>query len=95
MLFGRAQSTADVRVLALLHQSGPLQRSQNGVAAPGVEAGLDGANPFAPVRDGFPTAGEFLAYLMTGHFAYHLGQLVAWRGAAGVGRGGGSDTIAA
>ena len=63
-------------------------------SAPGVEAGLDGPNPFAPVRGGFPTAGEFLAYLMTGHFAYHLGQLVAWRGAAGVGRGGGSDTIA-
>jgi len=32
---------------------------------------------------------------MTGHFAYHIGQLVAWWGAAGVGRGGGSDTIAA
>jgi hypothetical protein len=43
-------------------------------------------NPFAPARAAFPTAGEFLAYLMTGHLAYHLGQLVAWRAAAGLGR---------
>jgi hypothetical protein len=43
-------------------------------------------NPFAPARPSFPTAGEFLAYLMTGHLAYHLGQLVAWRAAAGLGR---------
>ena len=64
-------------------------------SAPRVEAGLDAPNPYVPARGGFPTAGAFLAYLMTGHFAYHLGQLVAWRGAAGVGRGGGSDTIAA
>jgi hypothetical protein len=64
-------------------------------SAPGVTAGLDGPNPFVPARGAFPTAGDFLAYLMTGHLAYHLGQLVAWRGAAGVGRGGGFDTVAA
>lgn len=64
-------------------------------SAPSAAAGLDGPNPFAPARGAFPTAGEFLAYLMTGHLAYHLGQLVAWRGAAGVGRGSGADTVAA
>ena len=43
-------------------------------------------NPLAFARDGFPTSGHFLAYLMTGHFGYHLGQLVAWRSAAGLDR---------
>ena len=43
-------------------------------------------NPFAGARDPFPTAGDFVAYLMTGHVGYHLGQLVAWRSAAGLGR---------
>ena len=41
-------------------------------------------NPFTPVAAEFPTTGEFVAYLMTGHMAYHLGQLQAWRAAAGV-----------
>jgi hypothetical protein len=49
-------------------------------------ASLTTENPFAPARVAFPTAGEFLAYLMTGHLAYHLGQLAAWRAAAGLGR---------
>ena len=40
-------------------------------------------NPFAAARAGFPTSGEFVAYLMNGHLGYHLGQLVAWRAAAG------------
>jgi hypothetical protein len=43
-------------------------------------------NPFASARGEFPTSGEFVAYLMTGHLGYHLGQLVAWRSAAGLGR---------
>lgn len=55
-------------------------------AAPAGLSGLDQPNPFAPGRAAFPTAGDFLAYLMTGHLAYHLGQLVAWRGAAGLAR---------
>jgi hypothetical protein len=45
---------------------------------------LAAVNPFAPGRAGFPTSGEFVAYLLTGHLAYHLGQLVAWRAAAGL-----------
>jgi hypothetical protein len=56
-----------------------------GTAALDVEAeALAAVNPFAPARAGFPTSGEFVAYLMTGHLAYHLGQLVAWRAAAGL-----------
>lgn len=48
------------------------------------ESTLSAPNPYAPGRDGFPTSGDFVAYLMTGHLAYHLGQLFAWRAAAGV-----------
>lgn len=62
-------------------------------AAPAGSTGLDAPNPFLPARNAFPTAGDFVAYLMTGHLAYHLGQLVAWRGAAGLGRPG-PDSIA-
>lgn len=43
-------------------------------------------NPFGPGRAAFPTAGDFVGYLLTGHLAYHLGQLVAWRTAAGLSR---------
>ena len=43
-------------------------------------------NPFEPVRAAYPTIGEFVAYMLSGHFAYHLGQLVEWRSAAGLGR---------
>ena len=39
-------------------------------------------NPYEPARAAFPTAGEFAAYLLTGHFGYHLGQLSLWRAAA-------------
>jgi hypothetical protein len=41
-------------------------------------------NPFEPGRPDFPTAGDFAAYLMTGHLGYHLGQLYGWRAAARV-----------
>jgi hypothetical protein len=43
-------------------------------------------NPYAPARTDFPTAGDFVAYLMGGHLAYHVGQLAAWSVAAGLGR---------
>lgn len=49
-------------------------------------AALDAENPYAPKREEFPTAGEFIAWILAGHFGYHLGQLVAWRAAAGLGR---------
>lgn len=45
---------------------------------------LAAENPFEPGRAAFPTAGDFAAYLMTGHLGYHLGQLSGWRSAAGI-----------
>jgi len=54
-------------------------------AAPTVDpAALAVPNPFEPGQAGFPTAGEFAGYLLTGHLAYHLGQLMTWRAAAGL-----------
>ena len=52
-------------------------------AFPTVDAAAFGAaNPFTPALGDYPTAGDFAAYLLTGHLAYHLGQLTAWRAAA-------------
>jgi hypothetical protein len=45
---------------------------------------LHAENPFAPGKGSYPTAGDFAAYLMTGHLGYHLGQLYGWRAAAGL-----------
>ena len=42
------------------------------------------ANPYTPALGAFPTAGDFAAYLMTGHLAHHLGQLGSWHAAAGL-----------
>src|SRR5437867_10643007 len=56
---------------------------------------LTSINPYAPARTAFPTTGDFVAYLLTGHLAYHLGQLVAWRAAAGLGRLHRPDALAA
>lgn len=55
-------------------------------AAEAAPESLAAPNPFAPARPDFPTAGAFLAYLLTGHLAYHLGQFATWRAAAGLGR---------
>ena len=53
--------------------------------APGATAeSLHAPNPFEAARPAFPTGGDFVRYLMTGHFAYHLGQLSQWRTAAGL-----------
>ena len=47
--------------------------------APQTDAALLAApNPFEPARAAFPTAGSFVEYLLTGHLAYHLGQLSGW-----------------
>jgi DinB superfamily len=56
---------------------------------------LEMPNPFEPARAAFPTAGDFAAYLMTTHLGYHLGQLVGWRAAAGLGRLRRPDALAA
>ncbi|MGH7656426.1 MAG: DinB family protein [Gemmatimonadaceae bacterium] len=47
-------------------------------------AALHAQNPFVPARHALPTSGDFAAYLMTGHFGHHLGQLLTWRSAAGL-----------
>jgi hypothetical protein len=39
-------------------------------------------NPYEPARVAFPTAGNFVVYLLTGHLGFHLGQLSIWRAAA-------------
>ena len=52
-------------------------------------------NPYAPARAPFPSVREFVAYLMTAHLAYHLGQLTGWRAAAGLGRIQRPDSLAA
>jgi hypothetical protein len=50
------------------------------------DAAFAGPNPFPPSGRQLKNAGEFIAYLLTGHLGYHLGQLQAWRAAAGVRR---------
>jgi hypothetical protein len=47
---------------------------------------LSAPNPYEPARTAFPTTGELLEYLLTGHIAYHLGQLVVWCEAVGLKR---------
>lgn len=51
-------------------------------------AAFEAPNPFEPAREYFPTLRQFLPYILTGHFAYHLGQLGDWRRAAGLGHKG-------
>ena len=41
-------------------------------------------NPYTPALTAFPTAGDFAAYLITGHLAHHMGQLGSWHAAAGL-----------
>jgi hypothetical protein len=65
------------------------------VAATADPQALAAENPYEPTRSSFPTAGSFVAYLLSGHFAYHFGQLFAWRAAAGLGGPDRSDTMAA
>ena len=48
------------------------------LAAPSPFEGLpDG--PLQNARKQFPTLGAFLTWIMTGHLAYHLGQLSEWK----------------
>lgn len=50
-------------------------------------ATLDAPNPFTPTVGAFPLSGDFVGYMLGGHLGYHLGQLHAWRYAAGLGSG--------
>lgn len=40
--------------------------------------------PNEQVRSMFPTVGDFVLFIMTGHEGMHLGQLMAWRQAQGM-----------
>lgn len=64
-------------------------------AASADAAALASENPYEPTRSSFPTSGHFVAYLLSGHFAYHFGQLFAWRAAAGLAGPDRPDTLAA
>lgn len=44
-------------------------------------------NPYTPALKYFETAGEFAAYLMTGHLGHHMGQVATWHATAGLSRG--------
>ncbi len=41
-------------------------------------------NPYEPARGEFPSIGLFVRWMLTGHLAYHLGQLTLWREATGM-----------
>ena len=56
---------------------------------------LAAVNPYEPARNPFYTAGEFVAYMLSGHLAYHVGQLSAWRAAAGIAPSERPQTLAA
>jgi hypothetical protein len=43
------------------------------------------ADPAIFTKEYFPTIGDFCAYLMTAHEGNHIGQIVAWRRAMGLG----------
>jgi hypothetical protein len=57
-------------------------------------ARLAAPNPYEPARPDFPTIGDFVAYLLSGHLAYHLGQLSEWCAAAGVAHARAQDAVA-
>lgn len=50
---------------------------------------LDAVLPIPEYRSFFPTTRDAVFYLMSAHENYHLGQLSAWRRAAGMGPAGG------
>ena len=49
------------------------------------DAGLDTDLPDARYRHVFPTLGHAVMQVAVAHFGYHLGQLVVWRRAVGMG----------
>ena len=55
-------------------------------ALPGVDAAvLDAVHPNEKTRRYFPTVGTQVAFILTSHEMDHLGQIAAWRRAAGFG----------
>ncbi len=56
-----------------------------GEAVPTIDqATLDQPHPNESVRTYFPTVGDMLVFMMTGHEMDHLGQIAAWRRAMGL-----------
>jgi len=43
-------------------------------------------NPVEGFRQSMPTVGDAVTFLLTTHYAVHLGQLAAWKRAAGIGK---------
>ena len=70
---------------SLLDTFGSVYTDLLGAAREADSSILAATNPFCPAQPHFPSAGDFVAYLISSHLAYHLGQLVAWRAAAGLG----------
>jgi len=80
-----SHNTSDYPSMPLLRETLLAVYTDLAAAAPTVDPAVFALpNPFAPGLAGFPTAGEFVAYLLTGHLAYHVGQLMTWRAAAGL-----------
>lgn len=48
------------------------------------ESTLNVAMPVAELKTDYPTVDRFVAYLLSNHPSYHLGQLTAWRRAMGL-----------
>lgn len=44
-----------------------------------TDAALAEPNPNERMREGLPTMGDFLSFVLTGHEGMHLGQLSTWR----------------
>ncbi len=53
-------------------------RARELAAAAGDDV-LRGPNPNSLLKEGLPTVGDLVGFLLTGHLAIHLGQLSMWR----------------
>ena len=49
------------------------------MAATATPEKVAGSNPNPRLKEGLPTVRDAVALLLTGHLAFHLGQLSAWR----------------
>lgn len=72
----RGDYPTKVDLLAILEQSFTQLRDQIANSPPELFS-QPSANPYT--RDALPTLYDSVAFLLTGHFGLHLGQLSAWR----------------
>ena len=69
----------------LLAELGKIHERVRG-ALPGIDSTvLDAEHPNEKTRQYFPTVGAQVAFILTSHEMDHLGQIAAWRRAAGLG----------